>query len=99
MTDSVLLLQQVAAQLQLEGKTPSLALFRARLAGQIPPAQLFSAYQSWRANPIIATDTKRSQPYPDDAAPAVSQADNEVAARLTRIEAKLDQILTELAQR
>ena len=39
----------VASQLQQEGKSPSLALVRARLGGGINPTELFTAYQSWRA--------------------------------------------------
>ncbi|CAM3723321.1 hypothetical protein [Rheinheimera salexigens] len=104
MTDSVTLLQQVAAQLQQEGKTPSLALFRARLAGQISAPQLFSAYQHWRANPIFASGSalnKKQNTAPTEQASS-ELADNDIvtsiATRLARIEAKLDQILTKLEQ-
>lgn len=94
MTDAVILLQQVAAQLQQEGKTPSLALFRARLAGRLPPQQLFAAYQHWRNNPVFAddasdlpeqTDMPQNEPHADD-----------ITARLQRIEAKLDLLLSKL---
>lgn len=94
MTDPVQWLQQVASTLQREGKTPSLALFRARLAGKLTPQQLFSAYQQWRNNPIYSDNT------PAEPEPAgLQQQDNtaeDINARLARIEAKLDVLLSKL---
>ena len=104
MTDPILLLQQIAAQLQQEGKTPSLALFRARLAGRIAPQQLFSAYQQWRNLPpaqAVAAITD----LPADATPIAADdktssamTDAQLAATLTRIEAKLDLLLRKLGE-
>jgi len=94
MTDAVMLLQQVAAQLQQEGKAPSLALFRARLAGRLPPQQLFAAYQHWRNNPVYA-DNASELPGQTDIQQDENQADD-VTARLQRIEAKLDLLLSKL---
>ncbi|MGP9801718.1 hypothetical protein [Rheinheimera sp. NSM] len=94
MTDPVQLLQQVAAQLQQEGKTPSLALFRARLAGRIAPQQLFTAYQQWRNNPVVAAVTESVES--TATMPETAVADNELAASLARIEAKLDLLLSKL---
>lgn len=91
----------IATQLQQEGKSPSLALVRARLGGGINPAELFSAYQSWRAqgSPL----TKSSE---EPVAGTKSSADskdnaNDTAIRqdLARIEAKLDLILTLLQEK
>ncbi|WNO62020.1 hypothetical protein [Rheinheimera sp. MMS21-TC3] len=103
MTDPILLLQQVAAQLQQEGKTPSLALFRARLAGQLAPAQLFTAYQQWRANPIVANSIKTNNTEQDTAANTTAVSLNElwqtqqaILTRVEQIEAKLDEILKKL---
>lgn len=97
MTDPVALLQQVAAQLQQEGKTPSLALFRARLAGRMPPQQLFSAYQSWRNTP---QPLHTAPPEEVEQAPEAIAADEQidVAQTLIRIEAKLDLLLSKLGQ-
>lgn len=92
MTDPVLLLQQVAAQLQQEGKTPSLALFRARLAGRIAPQQLFAAYQQWRSNPVVSANESVSTPAVS--AQHDSLASDDLAATLARIEAKLDRLLS-----
>ena len=97
MTDPVALLQQVAAQLQQEGKTPSLALFRARLAGRMPPQQLFSAYQSWRNTPqSLQTAPLEEVEQPPAAKAADEQID--VVQALLRIEAKLDLLLSKLGQ-
>lgn len=93
MTDPVTLLQQIAAQLQHEGKTPSLALFRARLAGRIAPQQLFSAYQHWRANPVIAAGVSSGVP---QAEITPQTASSELELTLARIEAKLDLLLSKL---
>ena len=95
MTDAVQLLQQVAAVLQKEGKTPSLALFRARLAGRVAPQQLFAAYQQWRNNPLLAaSDAEVTEPAPATA--RVAGPDIALAQTLARIEAKLDLLLSKL---
>lgn len=94
---------EIATQLQQEGKTPSLALVRARAGSGIDPVKLFSAYQQWRNNPQTAV-------VPADAAAEasktiitpVSNADedfSQLRADLTRVEAKVDQILALLLQR
>lgn len=41
----------LASQLQAEGKTPSLALIRARAGKGVDAVALFSAYQQWRSQP------------------------------------------------
>ena len=95
MTDAVQLLQQVATVLQQEGKTPSLALFRARLAGRVAPQQLFAAYQQWRNNPVLAaSDAEVTEPAPAKA--RVAEPDIALAQTLARIEAKLDLLLSKL---
>lgn len=81
----------IAGQLQQEGKTPSLALVRARLGGGINPSELFSAYQSWRAQgsplqhsseqPTVIQAQLAENPQPD------------WHADITRLEQKLDLIL------
>ena len=95
MNDALQLLQQVASQLQQEGKTPSLALFRARLAGRIAPQQLFAAYQHWRNNPVYAETAAMSSVPPDKPQPDQAQHDD-INHRLQRIEAKLDLLLNKL---
>ncbi|MGI5309228.1 hypothetical protein [Rheinheimera sp. WS51] len=101
MSDSVLLLQQVAAQLIQEGKTPNLALFRARLAGKVAPAQLFTAYQHWRANPIAISPS--STQLQEITSPTSNQdtakLEQNIKSRLERVEAKLDRILSLLESR
>ncbi|MDP5141773.1 hypothetical protein ORJ00_03330 [Rheinheimera baltica] len=92
MSDTIQLMQQVAAQLQQEGKTPSLALFRARLAGQLAPQQLFAAYQHWRSNPVFASEINRASP----STPVTEEVTDDLAATLARIEAKLDKLLSKL---
>ncbi|WP_240223068.1 hypothetical protein [Rheinheimera hassiensis] len=94
MTDPVQLLQQVAAQLQREGKTPSLALFRTRLAGRIAPQQLFAAYQQWRNNPVFDDTPPSTKPLPTLATTECS--DTTLTQTLARIETKLDLLLSKL---
>lgn len=104
MTDPMLLLQQIAAQLQQEGKTPSLALFRARLAGRIAPQQLFSAYQQWRNLPpaqaiaALADLPADSTPLTEDDKTCSAATDAQLTATLARIEAKLDLLLSKLGE-
>lgn len=96
MTDVIQLLQQTATQLQQEGKTPSLALFRSRLAGKVAPQPLFAAYQQWRSNPVYA-DLSPNQSC--KAPPVVLAHSDDIDTRLARIEAKLDLLLKILEQR
>ena len=81
----------IASQLQQEGKSPSLALVRARLGGGINPTELFSAYQSWRAQ----GSPMQQQPQPADspAEQAVVAPPPDLQADIARLEHKLDLIL------
>jgi hypothetical protein len=91
MTKTLQLVQQAAKQLQHEGKTVSLALLRARLAGQLAGPELFSAYQQWRNLPAHTNDDIIT--VSDADLPALTAASETVEHRLTRIEAKLDRLL------
>ncbi|GHG64716.1 hypothetical protein GCM10010919_11500 [Alishewanella longhuensis] len=95
MASAIQLLQQVATKLRQEGKQPSLALFKARLAGQLSPPELFSAYQQWRQHPeqyldvAVAEDLAISRPI---------NAEQDLSSQLNRIEQKLDRLLHLLEQ-
>lgn len=91
MTDVSTLLQHTAAQLIQEGKTPSLALFRSRLAGQVPAQQLFAAYQHWRNDP------KTTSALPSATPTASTETNDDMLQTLQRIETKLDLLLSKLA--
>lgn len=62
MMDLYTLVCQLTHTLQTEGKTPSLALVRARAGKGISPTALFSAYQQWRANPPEFTPLSAATP-------------------------------------
>ncbi len=81
----------VAGQLQQEGKSPSLALVRARLGGGINPTELFTAYQSWRAqgSPM----QQQSEPEASHVEQAVVTTSPDLQADIARLEHKLDLIL------
>ncbi len=93
----------IASALQREGKTPSLALVRARLGGGINPAELFSAYQSWRASGGPLPVTSEALAVTAATADNTSDLDSSSAIRLqqdlARIEAKLDLILQLLQEK
>ncbi len=90
---------QIAAQLQQEGKTPSLALVRARAGSGTDPVKLFSAYQQWRNSPPSApVPVEVSSEVPVADSDAVSELE-QLRADVARVEAKLDQILQLLQTR
>jgi hypothetical protein len=91
----------IATQLQQEGKSPSLALVRARLGGGINPAELFSAYQSWRAqgSPLTKSSAEADTAGKSPADVKDDENDTVIKQDLARIEAKLDLILTLLQER
>jgi len=93
-SDPLHLLRQVGIQLQQEGKTPSLALFKARLSGQLAAPVLFAAYQQWRSqNPVSA----EFQEIPAPSQKTETQPENmSLQQQLDRIEAKLDILLSRL---
>jgi hypothetical protein len=81
----------IAGQLQQEGKSPSLALVRARLGGGINPTELFSAYQSWRAQgspQLQSAEQPTAIPAPPD-----DKLQPDWHADVARLEHKLDLIL------
>lgn len=92
MDNSLQLMQQVATQLRREGKTPSLALFRARLAGRIAPQVLFSTYQQWRGMPV----TEQQADVTTELVSVKPDVSDDLGSQLQRIEAKLDLLLAKL---
>ncbi len=105
MTQLYSLVCQLAADLQREGKTPSLALVRARAGNGVDAPALFSAYQNWRANPPAPTGSEAINQHKEykvlqtAALPAGSAT--EIAALqqdVQRLEQKLDLVLTLLQQ-
>lgn len=95
MASAIQLLQQTASKLRQEGKQPSLALFKARLAGQLSPPELFSAYQQWRQHPEPYAD---ALPTDDLAVSRPISAEQDLSNQLDRIEQKLDRLLQLLEQ-
>lgn len=86
----------IASALHQEGKSPSLALVRARLGGGINPAELFSAYQSWRAqgSPLAKLADAAPLAVTGSHANSAPETDHSTLQQdLLRIEAKLDLIL------
>jgi hypothetical protein len=77
---------KIAAQLQHEGKEPSLALVKARLGIATMSPALLQAYQAWRNGVVVAQNT----------AEPLSEQPSDLQADLARIEAKLDLIIKKL---
>lgn len=95
MASAIQLLQQTASKLRQEGKQPSLALFKARLSGQLSPPELFSAYQQWRQHPELYADALATD---DLAVSRPISAEQDLSNQLERIEQKLDRLLQLLEQ-
>lgn len=106
MTQLYSLVCQLAADLQREGKTPSLALVRARAGKGVDAPALFSAYQNWRANPPAPTGSEAINQHKENkvlqtAAALPAGSATEIAALqqdVQRLEQKLDLVLTLLQQ-
>ena len=81
---------KIAAQLQQEGKEPSLALVKARLGATTMSPALLQAYQAWR-NGAVVVQTAAELPAQPDLEPS-----SDIKADLARIEAKLDLIIKKL---
>ena len=82
---------KVAAQLQQEGKEPSLALVKARLGTATMSPALLQAYQAWRNGAEVKSDSAA-----DAQMPAENELPADIKADLARIEAKLDLIIKKL---
>ena len=91
MTTAIRLLQHAAAQLRQEGKKPSLALFKAKLTGQLNAPELFTAYQQWRQQPIAEEDPALVA---DLAFSRHINAEQDMSSQLNRIEQKLDLLIS-----
>lgn len=99
MSEPLLLLQQIAGQLIKEGKTPSLALFKSRLGGQISAPALFSAYQQWKRQPDVVIAEQPADEAGNSTeitVPKPTPALSDLAAQLNRIEMKLDHLLAQI---
>ena len=80
---------KIAAQLQQEGKEPSLALVKARLGTATMSPALLQAYQAWRNGAVLVQESSEQQA-------AASEQPSDIKADLARIEAKLDLIIKKL---
>jgi hypothetical protein len=107
MTQLYSLVCQLAADLQREGKTPSLALVRARAGKGVDAPALFNAYQQWRANPPAAAPAKADNQHSannvlqTEVSVTASDQAAEIAAlqqQVLRLEQKLDLALALLQQ-
>jgi len=82
-------IEQIAQTLRQAGKTPSLALVRARLGPGVPAAELMTVYQRWHSTQgsLASTPTPPAQPAQPEIQQQIGVAD------FQRLEAKVDQIL------
>jgi hypothetical protein len=109
MTQLYSLVCQLTADLQREGKTPSLALVRARAGKGVDAPALFHAYQQWRANPpAVATADHQQQQNNVLQTKTTFQTSDQAAdlaalqQQVQRLEQKLDlalELLQQLQQR
>lgn len=83
---------KIAAQLQQEGKEPSLALVKARLGAATMSPALLQAYQAWRNGAV----TLQPDPAPQSQSQPELEKSSDIKADLVRIEAKLDLIIKKL---
>ncbi|KOO57427.1 hypothetical protein WH43_15380 [Rheinheimera sp. KL1] len=81
---------KIAAQLQQEGKEPSLALVKARLGAPTMSPALLQAYQAWRNGGVVVQTAAELSAQPD------VEPSSDIKADLARIEAKLDLIIKKL---
>ncbi|MEW7864772.1 hypothetical protein [Aeromonas diversa] len=80
---------RIANELAERGTTPTTAMVKARLGEPVPMAELMSVLASWKQGQTAAP------PHPE---PAQRPAES-LEARLDRIEAKLDTLITLLQSR
>ena len=94
-------IRQQASVLQLEGKTPSLALLRSRLGKQLHPAELLQAFQQWKQLPeserLAATiqhaqEAGASEYQPEHPATAMTERIDQLEQRLQQLEQLVDEL-------
>ncbi len=95
MATALALLQQTANRLKQEGKQPNLALFKARLTGQLSAPELFRAYQQWRQLTEQLIDDNSIE---EQASNLSVDNPASLTSQLNRIEQKLDRLLALLEQ-
>jgi len=74
-----------------EGKTPTVALTKSRLAQPVPMPMIIAAVSQYKNNPDSINNFVKTSPQPENAELKASQLD--------RIEQKLDQLLALLEQK
>jgi hypothetical protein len=74
-----------------EGKTPTVALTKSRLAKSVPMPMIIAAVSQYKNNPESIHNLMKNPQQSDGSEPKTSQLD--------RIEQKLDKLLTLLAQK
>ncbi len=87
-------IEQIAQGLRQAGKTPSLALIRARIGAGVSAAELMTAYQRWHNTHGSLASAPAALPVA-----AVATCDSSISpADFQRLEAKVDLILQLLQQ-
>lgn len=93
---------KIAAQLESEGKTPSLALVKHRLSQPMPMAEIIKALQQYRASPTTfqkqLTEEPDTQEQPK--APVTDQKTilNEIQKEIAELKTEVAQLKAEIAK-
>ncbi len=88
---------QIAYQLSAEGKTPSVALIKARLSTPVALPVVIQALQKWKASPQLGKPTEQTSQTQHSPSPSSTEEtgniDSNMASRLSALEHKVDKIL------
>ena len=88
---------RIANQLQQQGKTPSVALVKAKLSSPMAMPQIIQALQAWKQNPALGTDIP--EPQAGEAPSAETDDLARLEAKVDELSAKLDTVLALLNER
>lgn len=88
---------RIAYQLNAEGKTPSVALIKARLSTPASLPVIIKALQKWKSNPELGKEFGEAEENQPQA--TTCEADSSIEQRLKVLEQKVDKILALLQQR
>ncbi len=86
---------KIASQLQTEGKSPSVALIKSRLAEPKPIPEIISGLQRWRNQQSGSTPPSAENAEPTPAAPSMPA---ELAYWLTPMQQEIQQLRHEVLQ-
>ncbi|NMP16432.1 hypothetical protein [Thalassotalea sp. Y01] len=90
---------QACTEIAKQGKTPSIALIKARVAAGTPLALIIKGLQTWQKNPKLGESTSATpQSAPAKAKPMVDDIEQRITSAIQPLQQQINDLKQEIAE-